>query len=296
MNNTIGTKKNIMREFLGFVGKDIELNDVTREIVQEFMRKVYEWKGAKCANRYLRELGTIFNYGINQGIITNNPCRGIEKYSEDDAERYVPSKEEVYQLLMAAEPWEKELLNVIISTGARIGEILNLKWNDVNIERSIISLYTRKRKNGNRESRSITMGATLKAIMQNKWRNRDESKEYVFINPNTDKKYYKEVHVIKNFMKRICDRAKVNHFGFHSLRHYVSVRLADSGKCSTYELQRLLGHQRPSTTEIYLRSLAPDLKNVADVLDDEVNILSDQNGHQLSSCDGSNLTEGTCHE
>lgn len=285
MKNTISTKKNIMREFLGFVNNNIEVSDVTRVMVQGFMRNVYESKGAKCANRYLRELSTIFNYGILQDVIALNPCRGIEKYSEEDAERYVPSKEEVYKILMAAEPWEKELLNVIIGTGARIGEVLNLKWSEVNIERGVVSLYTRKRKNGNREARTVTMGAMLKSVMETKWRNRDESKEYVFINPNSGNKYYKEVHVIKHFMKRLCERAGVNHFGFHSLRHYVSVRLADSGKCSTFELQRLLGHQRPSTTEIYLRSLAPDLKNVADVLDGELNVQQDKSGQLLKHSD-----------
>jgi len=283
MKNTISTKKNIMREFLGFVNNNIEVSDVTRVMVQEFMRNVYESKGAKCANRYLRELSSIFNFGIMQNNIAFNPCRGIEKYSEEDAERYVPSKEEVYKLLMAAEPWEKELLNVIIGTGARIGEVLNLKWSEVNIERGVVSLYTRKRKNGNREARTVTMGAMLKSVMETKWRNRDESKEYVFINPNSGNKYYKEVHVIKHFMKRLCERAGVNHFGFHSLRHYVSVRLADSGKCSTFELQRLLGHQRPSTTEIYLRSLAPDLKNVADVLDGELSMQHDKGDLMLNS-------------
>lgn len=71
------------------------------------------------------------------------------------------------------------------------------------------------------------------------------------------------------FMPRLCNKAGLEQpFGFHSLRHYVSVRLADSGKCSIFEIQRVLGHQRSSTTEIYLRSLAPDLQKVAEVLDD----------------------------
>lgn len=266
---TIQTKKNVIRHFVKHLGGDITVNEITRQYITDFMRVIYEEKGAKSANRYLRELSSIVNYGINQNYLSVNPCRGIEKYSEEESERYVPSRDDVLKVLMAARPWEREMLEVFITTGARLSEVLNITWDDVNLERSTIRFWTRKRKNGNREARIVTMGSTLAGIMQRKWTNKSNELNYVFVNPISGKKYRKETDSMAKFMPRLCNKAGLEQpFGFHSLRHYVSVRLADSGKCSIFEIQRVLGHQRSSTTEIYLRSLAPDLQKVAEVLDD----------------------------
>lgn len=267
---TITYKKNILRHFFAFIGADIEIVNITKNTLIDFMRTIFETKGGKCANRYLRELSSVFNYGINQNYFLTNPCRGIEKYSIDEVERYVPPKDDVFRVLMAAQPWERELLEVFITTGARLGEILNLTWDDVNLERNSIRLWTRKRKNGNREARIVSMGATLSSLMRRKWNGKESSSNYVFLNPRTGNKFRKETYSMANFMPKLCEKAGVKHFTFHCLRHYVSTRLADSGKCSLYEIQRLLGHQRSTTTEGYLRSLAPDLQKVAEVLDDNL--------------------------
>jgi len=265
---TITYKKNILRHFFAFIGSDIEIETITRSILMDFMKTIYESKGEKSANRYLRELSSVFNYGINQNYFSINPCRGIEKYSIEEGERYVPPKEDVFKVLMVARPWERELLEVFVTTGARLSEILNLTWDDVNLERNSIRFWTRKRKNGNKEARIVSMGTTLSSLLRRKWDGRENSSNYVFLNPRTGNKFRKETYSMANFMPKLCEKAGVKPFTFHCLRHYVSTRLADSGKCSLYEIQRLLGHQRSTTTEGYLRSLAPDLQKVAEVLDD----------------------------
>lgn len=270
MVQTIVYKKNVLRHFFGYIGVDINVNSVTKNHIIDFMRKIFDEKGPKSANRYLRELSSVFNYGINQNYFSINPCRGIEKYSVEEEERYVPPKEDVFKVLIAARPWEKEILEVFITTGARLSEILNLTWDDVNLERNTIRFWTRKRRHGNKEARIVSMGSTLSDLLKRKWNDRDSILNYVFINPNSGNKFRKELYSMMRFMPRLCEKAGVKPFGFHCLRHYVSTRLADSGKCSLFEIQRLLGHQRSTTTEGYLRSLTPDLQKVAEVLDDDL--------------------------
>ena len=58
----------------------------------------------------------------------------------------------------------------------------------------------------------------------------------------------------------------------YSLRHYVAQRLMDSGKATPLATQRLLGHQRLSTTDIYLKSLVPDLGKLAELLEFETKV------------------------
>ena len=65
---------------------------------------------------------------------------------------------------------------------------------------------------------------------------------------------------------RACKKAKVRVFTFHALRHYGASRLANSG-VPIPDIQALLGHQRSTTTDIYLQSISPNLRKAMDNLD-----------------------------
>ena len=64
-------------------------------------------------------------------------------------------------------------------------------------------------------------------------------------------------------LKRLCEKAGVIPFGFHAIRHYFAVSLVKSQKADITDMQQLLGHQRSTTTDIYLRSVAPNLDRLA---------------------------------
>jgi len=53
------------------------------------------------------------------------------------------------------------------------------------------------------------------------------------------------------------------------LRHYAAQRLVDNGKASLSDVQKLLGHQRTTTTDNYLKSLSPDLARLGEALEDD---------------------------
>ena len=67
-------------------------------------------------------------------------------------------------------------------------------------------------------------------------------------------------------MAWICKRAGVRKFSFHAIRHFVACHLEDSGKASLKDIQRLLGHQHFTTTEIYLKSLRSDLEHLVEAM------------------------------
>ena len=79
------------------------------------------------------------------------------------------------------------------------------------------------------------------------------------------------IHVPRFMMMReICTRAGVEPFGFHTIRHHVLSVINDSGKASLKQAQKLAGHKRQSTTEIYLHSLGSATRNAAEILDEIV--------------------------
>ena len=75
---------------------------------------------------------------------------------------------------------------------------------------------------------------------------------------------------MKLMLKRLCEKAGVAPFGFHAIRHYFAVILVKSQKADITDIQQLLGHQRPTTTDGYLRSVAPTLERLAGVIEGAV--------------------------
>jgi integrase len=69
------------------------------------------------------------------------------------------------------------------------------------------------------------------------------------------------------FLKNACKKAGVKEFTYHNLRHYGASMLAKAGVALT-DIQILLGHQRTTTTDIYLQSIQDSVKNAVKVLED----------------------------
>jgi len=268
-SGTVGEKKTHYAAFAAFLGGDAFLRDIPPKTAQDHIAACQKESGNKTANRHLRNLKAFWNWAIRRGLTLGNPWTAVESYPEDTPIKYIPPSEDVAAVLMACKPWERDFLNVVLRTGARAGQIRALTWEDVALKRGIITLWTRKRKGGERRPNPVTMSPQLKELMQRLWDNRDKASSYVFTNPLTGEAYSRQAHSMKFMLTRLCQRAQVREFGLHSLRHYVAVRLRDSGKASKFDIQAILGHQRSDTTDIYLRGLAPDLKDAVSALDDE---------------------------
>ena len=123
------------------------------------------------------------------------------------------------------------------------------------------------------------MNDTLHEILVRRWKARGHD-THVFINPTTGQPWSKHNHPIKFMMDRLCVRAGVAPCDLYSLRHYVAQRLADSGKVSLVDEQRLLGHQRATTTDNYLKSLSPDLARLGAALEDDPAQVENESMHE----------------
>ena len=276
--NTVREKYRHLTDFASHLGRDLPVAEINQEHAERFVKTVQQKKGNKAANRNLRSLKACWNWFKSR--VGHNPWSAVQPYPEEEFYKYVPPPEDISAVMLAAEPWQRDILEVFLKTGARLGEVLSLTWEDVNFERRAIRLWTRKRKGGNRQPRVLWMSDKLLATIQGLWDRRDKRSPFVFTNPRTGGRYDRNQHSIRYMMKRLCEKAQVKEFGFHALRHYVSMRLLDSKKASLGDIQRFLGHQRATTTDLYLKALSPDLRHLGDVLDaeeeSEENQVSDQ--------------------
>ena len=72
-------------------------------------------------------------------------------------------------------------------------------------------------------------------------------------------------------MRDLCKAAGVKQFGFHALRRYVTRMLVEGGNANIGDIQVLYGHQRATTTDIYLKSLAASpVNHVGPYIEDDV--------------------------
>jgi integrase len=205
--------------------------------------------GGIVANRCLALLSKMFNLAEVWGWRpeNSNPVRHIEKYKEPRRERYLSAEEfaRLGDALAAAtaegteSPFAIAAIRVLILTGARLGEILQLRWAHVDIEQSALRLPDSKtgRKTIWLNPPALEVMASLPRIDDN---------PFVFVGQR------ERSHLVnmQKVWKRICCRAGIANARIHDLRHsYASVAVASG--VGLYLTGKILGHLRNTTTERY---------------------------------------------
>jgi integrase len=284
--NTWRQKAFVYRNFLTFFRADPFVDDLKKQDFTEYLKyrreapenteqstdeKKRKMKhGNIVANRDLKELKSLFNWCVRNEIVLKNPCMNMECYPETTTQKYVPPAEDINKVLLVADKHDMDLIQVLYHTAARTSEILGLTWDDVNFEQRWIRLWTRKRRGGELQEDKLAMTDTLYNILMRKWNNRDKSSSYIFHNADGSKMTYQQK---RSTMKQLCKKANVKTFGFHAIRHHVASLLADSGKASLSQIQKMLRHRRTTTTDNYIKTLDPQLRQIADVLEGQLKVV-----------------------
>ncbi|MHC1728017.1 MAG: tyrosine-type recombinase/integrase [Syntrophobacteraceae bacterium] len=221
---------------------------ITRDDVEEYLREIARQSKPR-ANKYLRLLRALFNHGIERGWLKQNPCQGIKRYPESKQKRYIPPEEDIVKVLALAKPRDRLYLLAVAHTLGRVRAVNHLKWEDVSDNE--IVLYTRKAKNSDLKEIRVPINEVLRSVLSDLPR----EGEYVFTNPLTGKPYdYRD-----KFLPNLCKKAGVRKFMYHALRHFGASKLDNCGVALT-DIQQLLGHERPTTTDLYLQSLRGSVK------------------------------------
>jgi len=237
--------------------KKFNCSEITMAKVHAFVIK--RRKVSACtANKDIRYLRATFNFGIKKKLITNNPAKEVDFFPEEKRVKYVPPSSDIDLVISAAAPDTQDYLWTIRETMARISEVNNLLWDDVDLSKRFIILYTRKKKGGHLTPRWVPMTEKLFEIMNRRFAERDNSKKWVFWHRYFSRKIgewkegpYKDR---KRLMHGLCKKAGVRYFRYHALRHS-GASIMENNNVSIGTIQRVLGHENRATTEIYLHSI-----------------------------------------
>ena len=213
---------------------------------------------ADTANKEIRYLRATFNFGIKKKYISDNPAKDVDFFPVVKRVKYVPPAADIDNVISEANADTQDYLWVIRETMARVSEINRLAWDDINIEMRYVILYTRKKKGGHFTPRRVPMTEKLYEILSRRYADRDPEKPWIFWHRYYSRKKGKWVEGPyqdrKVIMKSLCEKAGVRYFRFHPLRHS-GASIMENNNVSIGTIQRVLGHENRSTTEIYLHSI-----------------------------------------
>ncbi len=234
------------------------VRDITHESLGQYAaeRKSASIRGSERSpgtiNRELSELRRLLNWAIQTDILEKNPLHGFPFLKEDNHRERILTDAELERLLTTLK--KKEFAdfrpNVIMAlyTGMRRGEILNLKWTDIDETKMEIDLL--KTKSGKRRRIPIPdiVWKELKKLPRNS--------EYVFPSPTKPNQPRKKIWDRWTALLKV---SKIENFRYHDLRHTCASRLLANG-ADLAVVKEILGHTTIVTTSRYLNVLQEEKK------------------------------------
>lgn len=245
--NSLNAKSLAFRRLFGCVGRHTKVGELSRLSITKFMQRVARQVSANSANVDIRHIKAAYNWAINADMIRcDNPCSKIAPYRTEKNERYMPSMEDFQKAIDACQTeQDRIMLMTFFETSARLREVLNLKWSDVNLETAQVQLWTGKRKGG-REGDWVGISNHLVDLLRDLKRETG-FKEFVFISPKTGTRFYNR----PKFFSGLAERAGIKRFTAHGIRHLSASELYHGGAPVAY-IQKRLRHTTATTTDRYL--------------------------------------------
>ena len=232
--------------------------------VDRLRMKLLKTLAPQTVKHVLNLLTWIINYGVKNGL-----CEGtsfhIKKPNVDNIKTEYLTEKQLKSLSEAIEADSNTqvatLMKLALFTGMRRGELLNLKWKDLDFERGFITLTDTK---GGKDQ-AIPMNDTARDIL-----NSHPEGEGPYVFPGRSGGERATVDVAVNKIKKAAALPK-DFRPLHGLRHSYASMLASSGQVDLYTLQKLLTHKSPLMTQRYAHLRDETLKRASELAGNIIN-------------------------
>ena len=255
---------------------------LTRADVERLHKTIGKTKPV-TANRVVALLSAAYAYALRAGLLTKgtaNPALGIERFREQNRERFLtePELSRLGDAIREAEttgivwpeakskhapkkpenrvtvigPHAAAALRLLIFTGARLREILDLKWDHVDLQRGLLFLPDSKT-----GKKTIVLGSAAHAVIENLPR----VGNYVIAGNEPEKPRAD----LQRPWALVSKRAGLDGLRLHDLRHSFASVGAGSG-LGLPIIGKLLGHSNSKTTERYAHLAADPLRRASDAI------------------------------
>jgi integrase len=200
------------------------------------------------ANRCLAVLSKMFALAVRWHMRADNPCRDVSRNKERARERYLTS-DELVRLMATLDAYPDQrvasIFRLLLLTGSRRGEVLSMRWDDVDLGTGTwIKPHTRTKLG---EQHTIPLSAPARAVLASLLDDTPDASGFIF---PAGRGARGPMRTVEKPWKAICKAAGLTGVRVHDLRHSYASQLASSG-VGLYTIGKLLGHKKPSTTARY---------------------------------------------
>ena len=246
---------------LPYFGKK-RINEISSKDVRNFLDSLAHI--STTANRCFALLSMAFKKAQDWEYLLgrSNPCTGVNKYKENKKQRFLSDAELKRLEDSLMQQLEKQpasyctvnALFLVLYTGCRVGEIMNLKWENVHLKDRYIHLPDTKTGEGARplNQKAIDLLSSMK---------RKGDNPYVFYGKIPDQ----PIANIKTAWKTILKRAEIKDFRIHDLRHSFASFALKKG-VPLVHVSKLLGHRNIATTMRYAHLELEQLKESTNIV------------------------------
>ncbi len=214
--------------------------------------------GARTMQLAYIVLKSALESAVDAEIIAKNPCKGVPRPKYEAEERAALEAGDLRKLLTAARGSRYEAaIALAIGTGARQGEILGLRWRNVDFERGMLAIETQLQ--GGKSAQLKTKAARrnvplpafcIKALKEHRRRAQGEGhslKPDAFVFVGETGRPLDRHNFTKRVFAPIVEKAKLEDVTFHQLRHSWATLQSELG-LPVRDMSAMLGHSKTSVT------------------------------------------------
>lgn len=221
-------------------------------------------------NRRMAAVSAVLTYGIEElCLLETNPAHVSSIEENNERDRLLTDDERTR--LMAAckahdEPALYALVRAAMITGARAGELLALRWSDVDTDHGVVRITknTRRDRTKNTDSRPVPIAGEALEILKARKKVRRIDNDLVFYNQHSGGPYNYRQH-----WAAVKKQAGIDDFKFHDLRHQAASELAMAG-VSLMQIGALLGHRSAQMTKRYAHYSDQAIRGLGDILSERI--------------------------
>jgi len=263
---TIAWLKHAIRCYQGHTQID-SIDQVSRQNVQDWLQTgslVKNWNQRSIRGK-MTALSLFFKWCVQNEFLESNPLDGIDRPKLPLQLPKSLSQEKVIRLLECTRTFRYQnsleraraiaVMNLLVHTGIRKKELLNLQLDDINLQNS--SLLVRAGKG--QKDRIIPLTEKLVLILNAYLHERNKSAflcQSFFTSSRLDAPLNESA--FNRLVAKLREKSGIN-FSAHKLRHTFATLMLEGG-CNIYSLSRMLGHSDIKTTTIYLSVSMKHLK------------------------------------
>ena len=226
---------------------DAPVRKMNTEMLREYLANYQEINncGKVTIDNVRRNLSSFFSWLEEEDHILKSPIRRIHKIRTKKAVKEVISDENL-EILRDGCTCKRDLaiVDMLISTGIRVGELVNLDIEDLNFEERECIVYGK----GDKE-RKVYFDARTKLHIQNYLAIRNDNNPALFVSLNAP---YERLQIsgVETRLRELGKQLNICNIHPHKFRRTMATKAIDKGM-PIEQVQRLLGHQQIDTTMQY---------------------------------------------